>query len=49
MFSSKGVGEPLLTLTTAVVCAIQGAVASYSRDQGGVAGDCVDQSEASIW
>ena len=34
VFSSKGVGEPPLTLATAVVCAIRGAVASYRRDQG---------------
>ena len=39
VFSSKGVGEPPLTLATAVVCAIRGAVASYRRDQGAEAGD----------
>ena len=39
VFSSKGVGEPALTLATAVVCAIRGAVASYRRDQGTEAGD----------
>ena len=39
VFSSKGVGEPPLTLATAVVCAIRGAVASYRRDQGVEAGD----------
>ena len=38
VFSSKGVGEPPLTLATAVVCAIRGAVASYRRDQGAEAG-----------
>ena len=39
VFSSKGVGEPPLTLATAVVCAIRGAVTSYRRDQGTEAGD----------
>ena len=39
VFSSKGVGEPPLTLATAVVCAIREAVASYRRDQGTEAGD----------
>ena len=38
VFSSKGVGEPPLTLATAVVCAIRGAVTSYRRDQGAEAG-----------
>ena len=39
VFSSKGVGEPPLTLATAVVCAIRGAVTSYRRDQGAETGD----------
>ena len=39
VFSSKGVGEPPLTLATAVVCAIRGAVTSYRQDQGVEAGD----------
>ena len=39
VFSSKGLGEPALTLATAVVCAIKGAVTSYRRDQGTETGD----------
>ena len=39
VFSSKGLGEPALTLATAVVCAIKGAVTSYRRDQGAETGD----------
>ena len=39
VFSSKGVGEPPLTLATAVVCAIRGAVTSYRQDQGAETGD----------
>ena len=39
VFSSKGIGEPALTLATAVVCAIRGAVTSYRRDQGAEVGD----------
>ena len=39
VFSSKGIGEPALTLATAVVCAIRGAVTSYRRDHGVEAGD----------
>ena len=34
VFSSKGIGEPALTLAAAVVCALREAVRSYRRDQG---------------
>ena len=34
VYSSKGVGEPPLTLAVSVVCALREAVRSYRRDQG---------------
>ena len=34
VFSSKGIGEPPLTLAAAVVCALREAIRSYRRDQG---------------
>ena len=34
VYSSKGIGEPALTLAAAVVCALREAVRSYRRDQG---------------
>ena len=38
VYSSKGIGEPPLSLAVSVVCALREAVASYRRDQAG-AGD----------
>ena len=34
VYSSKGVGEPPLTLAVSVVCALREAVRSYRREQG---------------
>jgi len=34
VFSSKGIGEPPLTLAVSVVCAIRQAIISYRKDQG---------------
>ena len=39
MFSSKGIGEPPLTLAASVVCATRQAINSYRRQEGSMDDD----------
>ena len=42
VFSSKGIGEPPLTLAVSVVCAIRQAIKSYREDHGTPGGWTLD-------